>query len=224
MASIKVGEIKYAEDFVWESSVDIALDTAAELSILVGNDNFQRAKDLMLKSSLTMLAGSALTSVTAMASKVATSFLAMDLSSTNTSSLMMVSDYLNSDSTMNMVATAGTVGVIGTVAALSVKSLVSAINDVAIKLDPTLISKRQTLLAEAYGEVFAFGEKHHKDRSKHNIDESYEKIRPIAEKIGFAGDRKGDHVIYEWLSKVTNEPMSPDDLDAPKILNSGKGM
>ncbi|MBO1897693.1 hypothetical protein HNW13_018300 [Shewanella sp. BF02_Schw] len=224
MATIKVGEIKYDDDFVWESSVDIALDTAAELNIMAGSENFQRAKDLLLMSSLTMLAGSALASVTAMSTKVAASFLSMDLGNTKTSSLMMVSDYLNNESTMNMVATAGTVGVIGTVAALSVKSLVSVINDVAIKLDPTLISKRQTLLAEAYGEVFAFGEKHRKDRSKHNIDESYEKIRPIAEKIGFEGDRKGDHVIYEWLSKVTNEPMSPNDLDAPKILNTGKGM
>jgi len=222
MANVKIGEIKYDEDDIWEVSVDIALDTAAELSVLTASKSFTTAKDLLLKSSLTMMAGSALASVSAMGSKIASAFSVMEISNANTSSIMMVSEFLNNDASMTAIATAGTAGVIGTVAALSVKNLVKAFDDISIKLDPTLISKRQSQLAEAYGEIFEFGEKQKNDRSKDNLVDSYETLRPIAEQVGFKGDKMGDHIIYEYLSNITNEKMTPDDPDMPRILNSGK--
>ncbi|QIR16493.1 hypothetical protein [Shewanella aestuarii] len=221
MAELKV-DTKNIDDELYEATLDIALDTAAELMVLTGSDTFKAARDLLLKSSLTLAASGAVATVAAMGTKIATAFQRMDISDSQTSAVMMVSNFLNNEAVLNSAMTIGTVGTIGAVAAMSVKSLVNAVNDISVKMDPTIIAKRQTALANAYGEIFAYGEKHFNDRSQHNIDASYEVLRPMAEKIGFEGDDKGDFVIYEWLSKYTGEPMSPNDEDAPKILNKDK--
>ncbi|GGB52711.1 hypothetical protein GCM10011607_11530 [Shewanella inventionis] len=219
MADVKLGDLKFDDEII-EATLEISLDTAAELMVLTKSEAFKSAKDLMLKSSLTLVASGAVTAVSAMGAKIASVFQHMNISDTQTSAVMMVSNFLNNEATLNAAMTAGTVGAVGAVASLSVNKLVNALNDITIKMDPTIISKRQSALADAFGEIFEFSENLKADRSMHKIDASYEKLRPVAEKIGFEGDDNGDRIIYEWLSGVTNEKMSPDDVDAVKILNA----
>jgi hypothetical protein len=216
MAKIVLGTKQY-DDYIFEQSVDIALDTAAELNLLVKSDTASKAKDLLLKSSLTMLGASGFSALASLTTKVATAFQTIPFGDNSTSAMMMANDFLNSEPVLSIAATAGAAGAIGVVTALTIKSLVKAIDDLAVKMDPTLISKRQTELAKAYGEIFDYEEQRSKDRSLDNIKESYDKLRPIAEKIGFSDD-KADHIFYEWLSSITNETMKPEDPGVPKVI------
>ncbi|MDI5833321.1 hypothetical protein OCF84_20645 (plasmid) [Shewanella xiamenensis] len=218
MAKVKVN-LGALEDN-WDAIIDLNLDTIANAKVLLNKPEFSKARKLLTIATFTsMTLGAGFFAADAGAKIM---MMVEGFNYTPTNSVAMMLSELSNAGALKIGALASTATAAATGMMANVQKLVDVIDKYLTKHNPELESARVAKLAEAYGEIFNLISEETNSRGFHNIDEAFERIRPVSDSLGLKSQKQMDSIVYGWMSREFNENMSPDDPDMPAIIGKRK--
>ncbi len=220
MARIQIN--RSVMDSTWEQTHKISLDLLGNARVLFQSEGFQSAKKVLTASAvLGAVAGAGLTSA-AFAVQLLDVVTNDYVPSAMTSTALQVAQYAKQGATMALGGSA-LAGV-----AASMDRIVNKLDEIAMKLDTKIESKRFEALVEAYSWAHLVCSNGGKDQSGTVIDDAYSAIEPVADALGYTEQASKDSIFYGWLNKEVpdglNEPMKPGDPGVPEVIGKAKGM